>query len=237
MRIHVAERARQQHRGAARSLLQPRSERTHPVARHRQTFRAERDRMDGDVGERADARAIGCDRVEDRKRRVIRQAAPVDRQPIRQRPTPGAQRGGRRVRGGRSRRGDALRDEELAIALGRDPPERVTAFDRARPGVRVHARREDGAELEPKRFRDGGAHGSREATRHAEQVAHEEAHRSRTAPYIHGADLEVVVDLGGRLILDEARELYGCRRRDDRRPEADFQRHATDTAVRSRADR
>jgi len=46
---------------------------------------------------------------------------------------------------------------------------------------------------------------------HPEQVAPRSGNRTRLAAQEHGTHFEVVVHLGGRLILDESRKLHGGR--------------------------
>ncbi len=107
-RVHVADRAREHHRGAAGPPFELGAERADPVARHREALRPERDGMDRDVGDRADARA--------RRRRARRPPRSVGsygrprrltREPVGQRPPTGAQRRGHGRGLGRARGRDA----------------------------------------------------------------------------------------------------------------------------------
>ena len=188
--------------------------------------------MDRDVRDRANACAVVAEHVDDGKRRVVRQPAPVQRESFGQGRAPGAQRRGHRRRFGPRARREAPGDQRLAVAGRRDPAEQVTARDRARPRVRMDARREDGAACEPERGADRVAHRVGVARRQAEQVAHEQAHRAVFAAQYQRAHFEVVVHLGGRLVVDEAGELHRRRRRDDRGAEARTERHQS-TSVRT----
>ena len=66
VRVHVAERARQQHGARRRAGLERGAERADPVARHREALGTERDRVDRDVGDRR-GRALA---VRHRRRRA-----------------------------------------------------------------------------------------------------------------------------------------------------------------------
>ena len=189
----------------------------------------------GDVRDRAEARAVGADDVEHRERRLVRQASPVDRQTVGQRPATGAQRGGRRAGCCGVRRGDAPLDEQLAVAVGRDPAEQVAAFDRARSGVRVDARREHRARSRPSAAATASRTGVAKPRRHARAGRTRAGTRAELAAHEHGAHLEIVVHLGRRLVLDEARELHRRRRRDDRAAEAGLAAHRHRVIDRHRA--
>src|SRR6478752_4142905 len=61
-----------------------------------------------------------------------------------------------------ARSSDCSFDEQLAIAIGRGPSERFASGHRAWARVRVHARRQYGAELQSEGIGDGLAYRQRE---------------------------------------------------------------------------